>query len=353
MKEEDIHKEEENRRLEIMISGRVQGVFFRISAKEIAKQNNLFGFAENLEDGRVHIIAEGGEAGLRNLLDWSYRGSILARVDGLSFNWLEATGEFNKFDSIHNEDGFVEDKKQALKNLSKRVLKRFKYTGSVPNHLVIIPDGNRRWAEERKLSAWEGHKQGIEQIKELISEITNIGIKYVTFWGFSTDNWKRDDIEVKYLMEAFKKSLKSLREESFKYEIRFHHFGRKDRLPKSLIKEINKLEEDTKHFHKHHLAVALDYGGRNELVRAMEALGNNNKDISEENISEALDTKDFPDVDLVIRTSGERRTSGIMPWQAVHAEYYFSPIYFPDFSPDELRLAVEDFGGRKRRFGGK
>lgn len=342
---------DENLRLEILISGRVQGVFFRVSAKEVAKQNHLTGLAKNLEDGRVQIIAEGSESGLRNLLDWCYRGSLLARVDGLSFNWVPATVEFKSFDVQHNEDSFIEDKKLALINLSKRAVKRF--TGSVPNHLVIIPDGNRRWAEERNLKAWEGHKQGIDQIKSLISEITELGIKYVTFWGFSTDNWKRDDLEVKYLMTVFKDSLKSLREEAFKYEIRFHHFGRKDRLPKALIEEINKLEKDTENFNKHHLAIALDYGGRNELLRAVEALGNDNKEISEESISKALDTKDFPDVDFVIRTSGERRTSGMMPWQSIHAEYYFSPIYFPDFSPAELRLAVEDFEGRKRRFGGQ
>lgn len=340
---------QEQAQIEIFVSGRVQGVFFRVNARDVARQYGLVGFAKNLDDGRVHIVAEGNRAALQNFLDWCYRGSLLARVDGLSFTWKSATNKYSTF-TVHFEESLIEDKKKALTNLGKRILKRFET--KVPKHLVIIPDGNRRWAKEKGLQPWDGHQEGMVKIKELLEEAKDLGVRYITFWGFSTENWKRDQIEVDWLMQTFITQLQELRQHFLDQKIRFHHFGRRDRLPKELVSLIETLEQETASFDDYHVAIALDYGGRNELVRALESLQQQQIPVSEESISEALDTRAFPDVDLIIRTSGEMRTSGILPWQSVYAEYYFSPVCFPDFSREELQLAVADFGNRKRRFGG-
>lgn len=338
----------EKRQLNIIASGRVQGTFFRANAKRIADGLGLTGFAKNMKDGRVTILAEGEEAGLRKLLDWCYRGSFLAKVDELSFKWGEAKGEFKDFFIDREGKTFIEDKAAALLHLSKNIL-----SGDglhLPKHIVIIPDGNRRWAEEKNLPIWKGHEKAFDGSLELLREIQKMGIRYCTLWGFSTENWKRSSIEVKMLMQIFPNMLIKLREEAFKEEIAVHHFGRKDRLPAKLSAQLDRLEKDTARFNKYYLGIALDYGGRDEIIRAMEKV-DFSKPVSELDISNALDTNGFPDPELIIRTGGEQRLSGMMPWQSVYAELYFSPLYYPDFGAPELHLALQDFSNRHRRFG--
>lgn len=344
------------KQLHIFITGRVQGVFFRDNTKRVAENLNLKGFAKNLQDGRVEIVAQGEDHNLRKLLDWCYRGSLLSKVEGLSFEWEESGKEnvYKKFKVEKGNKTFIEDKADAAKNLGKRVVNRI--IGKVPEHLVIIPDGNRRWAKEQGMDPWIGHKKALDQISNLSKEIRENNIKYTTFWGFSTENWKRDEKEINELMKLFKIFVKKFRKEALENEIRFYHFGRKDRLPEDILKLLADLEEDTKEFNKYHVALALDYGGRDEIIRAINKIQKREGEITEfteEMISEALDTKEFPDPDLIIRTSGEQRTSGMMPWQGAYAEYYFSPLHFPEFSSNELKLAIDDFGNRKRRFGGQ
>jgi len=145
--------------------------------------------------------------------------------------------------------------------------------------------------------------------------------------------------------------LERLAQEAEREEVRFYHFGRKDRLPKDIVDKISELEERTKHFDKHHFALALDYGGRNEIMRAFNKVKDKEGEITDEDINGALDTKLFPDVDLIIRTSGEQRTSGMMPWQSVYAEYYFAPVHLPDFTPQQLHYALASYASRDRRIG--
>jgi len=340
-----------NKQLHIRISGRVQAVFFRDTTKKVADRLHLVGEIKNLENGSVEIDAQGPEASLKKLLDWCYKGSFFAKVEKLSFEWQTPKKEFTDFTIIKN-DTFFEDKKAAAKNLTKYVFQ--KIIKPVPNHLVIIPDGNRRWAEEQGMNPWEGHKEALKTIKALSEHARKHEIKYITFWGFSTENWKRDKKEIDMLMMLFEEGIKELRKDALKNNVRFHHFGRKDRLPKRTVKLLEDFEEETKKFDTYHVGLALDYGGRDELLRAVNAYIDKKDEgaITEEQLSQLLDTKDFPDPDLVVRTSGEYRTSGMMLWQSAYAEFYFSPLYFPEFSPAELDIALNDFANRGRRFGG-
>lgn len=226
----------------------------------------------------------------------------------------------------------------------------------IPAHIAIICDGNRRWAKERNLPTFEGHRRGYENIRSVSKKAKQLGIQIVTFWVFSTENWGRAREEVGYLMDLAAKVIDAQIKEAIEEETRIVHIGRKDRLPEKLRIKIEKAEEATKHLSTYYFVMALDYGGRDEIVRAVQKIYNKRKEdseISEDEISNNLDTTilPHPNPDLIIRTSGENRLSGFMTWQSQYSEYYFPPFYFPDFGPEELEKAVLEYGERKRRFG--
>lgn len=227
----------------------------------------------------------------------------------------------------------------------------------VPVHIAILADGNRRWAKERGLPTFEGHRKGAEMAKKLSKKAKALGIKIMTIWVFSTENWKRTVEETGYLMGLFDTFIDRERKEALKEKTRIIHMGRKDRIPEGLKKKIIQAEEETRHFTDYYFVVALDYGGRDEIIRGVKKLKSSGlrvEDLDENTFSTFLDTKDLPqpDPDLIIRTSGEERLSGFMTWQSAYSEYYFSPLMFPDFGPEELEKAVKAYGERKRRFGG-
>jgi len=226
---------------------------------------------------------------------------------------------------------------------------------NTPKHIVIIPDGNRRWAKERGLKATLGHKTAAEynHIESLIKEAKNLGIEYFSIWAFSTENWKRDKQEIKTIFNLIQKLISYFNKELYKNKIRFRHLGRKDRLPKKLAHALENLEQESKNYSEFNVQLCLDYGGKDEIIRAVnKALKSGKKEINEKEFHDFLDTKNIPEPDLIIRTSGEQRTSGIMPFQSAYAELYFIPVYFPDFDSGELKKAVEEFQKRQRRFGG-
>ena len=226
--------------------------------------------------------------------------------------------------------------------------------GSIPAHIVIIPDGNRRWARHKGLSVFAGHEKSASfgNTIPILEEARKLGVKYMTFWAFSTENWNRSGAEKDFLFNLIHRFSKDFKDYAIKNKIRFRHLGRKDRIPKKVAKEIEDIEEKTKNFDDFNFQLCLDYGGRDEMVRAVNKLiGLGIKKIKEEDILNSLDSAGIPDPDLIIRTSGERRTSGFMPLQADYAELYFEDKYFPDFGPKELRKAVDEFGKRKRNFG--
>ena len=224
----------------------------------------------------------------------------------------------------------------------------------VPNHIGIIPEGNRRWAKKRGLVGVQGHKKAgeFDSLISLFEEARRLGVKYVSFWGFSTDNWKRGREEIDNLFEIFLKGIKRFGEYAEENKVRFRHFGRKDRFPKKVVDALNKLEEDTKKYSEYNIQLCLDYGGRDEIVRAVNKAVDSGEKVDEESFKEYLDSVGVPDPDLIIRTSGEKRISGFMPFQAVYSELYFVKKHFPSFKPKDVREAIMEFSRRKRRFGG-
>src|SRR3989338_4594879 len=224
----------------------------------------------------------------------------------------------------------------------------------VPQHVVIIPDGNRRWAQKHGLEPIEGHKKGLEVAFNIVKASKNIGVKVLTLWSFSTENWKRPSQEVKYLMHIYRIFFKKHVKELIKEGVRFKWLGRRDRVPQSLKKLLLAIEKQTAKNKNYILNICLDYGGRDELVSAFRKIvrrGVKSSQIDEDLISKNLDTAGLPEPDLLIRTSGEKRTSGMMPWQTAYTEYYFSKLYFPDFSKEELKRAISDYSSRQRRYG--
>jgi len=230
------------------------------------------------------------------------------------------------------------------------------FMDNLPKHIAIIPDGNRRWAKEERLPTFEGHKKGFNQAIEIGKKARELGIKVLTFWAFSTENWKRTKEEISYLMDLYYQMIEINIKDALKEKIRIIHLGRKDRISNKLRLKIMEAEEKTKNFDKYYLAIALDYGGRDEIIRTINKINQSKisiKNFSEEKINQFLDTKDLPhpSPDLVIRTSGEIRTSGFMIWQAAYSEWIFYPKYFPDFTPFDLEKCIEEYKKRKRRFG--
>ena len=227
----------------------------------------------------------------------------------------------------------------------------------IPDHIALIPDGDRRWARAKGFSPLEGHKAGYLALKSLARASRELGVHTLTLWGFSTENWERSSKETENIMNLARKMIEDFMKEAMKEGVRFVHLGRKDRLPSDLVDMINKTEEKSKNNTKHILNVALDYGGRDEILRTVRKIirdGVSPEKVDEKLFSSYLDTKDqpYPYVDLFIRTSGEQRTSGLMPWQMEYAEYYFEADHLPDFTPEKLRDAILDYSRRRRRFGG-
>lgn len=235
---------------------------------------------------------------------------------------------------------------------------------NIPYHLGIIPDGNRRWARERGLPTFEGHRRSFDTAIKLFRTCRELGIHTVTFWAFSTENWQRKKKEVAYLMDLYQQMIDEFLPEARKEKVRIVHLGRKDRIPRKLKEKIEKAERETRNNNKYILNLALDYGGRDEILRAIQKMWaktqnsrlktqNSNKfQISNSKFSKYLDTANQPDVDLIIRTSGEMRTSGFLLWQAEYTEFYFFRKHFPDLKPKDIKKAIMVFSVRKRRFGG-
>lgn len=225
---------------------------------------------------------------------------------------------------------------------------------TLPKHIVLIPDGNRRWAKEHELPLEEGHKKGFDAVIKTARAAQDWGIKYFTIWAFSTENWNRSPSEVRYLMILFKEFIKKFLKEFLEKGVKLIHLGRKDRIPKFLRETLEDAEAKTTKNNKFFVNIALDYGGRDEILRAINKITSNGyhgKKITEEEFAKHLDTNGQPEPDLIIRTSGEKRLSGILPWQAAYAELYFEKAYLPDFTPEHLKKAILDFSARQRRFG--
>jgi len=230
----------------------------------------------------------------------------------------------------------------------------------LPRHLAIIMDGNGRWAKERGLPRSVGHREGVKAVKRVISNCIELNIPILTLFAFSTENWKRPKNEVLYLINLFKKALNKEKENLIKNNIRIHFLGRIKDLPDSLIKQMNEVITLTKNNHKLILNIAINYGGRAEIVDAINSIISmvykkkiNIRDINESTVRDNLYTRGLSDPDLLIRTAGEMRISNFMIWQIAYTEFWVTPVYWPDFNKVNLIEAIRDFQKRVRKFGGE
>mgnify|MGYP000519564869 CR=1 FL=1 len=230
---------------------------------------------------------------------------------------------------------------------------------NLPIHIAIIMDGNRRWAKEKSLETKQGHKEGAENLKRIAKYANEIGIKYLTVYAFSTENWKRTEEEVGALMFLLKWYLDDLLNSSDLDNVKINVLGDITRLDPGIQKLILKLEDKTKDYTGLKLNIAFNYGGRDEITRAVRKIAGKvsegslkPEDIDEDTISNNLDTWELPDPDLLIRTSGEQRLSNYLCWQLAYTEFYFTDIYWPDFDREELIKAFEKYNKTERRFGG-
>ncbi len=231
---------------------------------------------------------------------------------------------------------------------------------NMPRHIAIIMDGNRRWAKNKMLPIKLGHKQGAETLKKVVRHANKIGLEYITVYAFSTENWKRSEEEVTALMNLLKTYLDDFSKEADTENIVIRVLGDLTALSESLQESIKRTMERTKSNTGTIFNIALNYGGRNEIVNAVRNISKevldgklNVEDINEDIVSEHLYTKNDPDPDLLIRTSGELRLSGFLPWQTVYAEFIFLEKLWPDFTPEDLDGAIKVFQKRNRKFGAK
>ena len=225
---------------------------------------------------------------------------------------------------------------------------------SIPRHIAIIPDGNRRWADKHRKSKQEAYAIGIRHIGDIMKWCKAKDVHMLTMWGFSLENFQRDEDEVKQLFELFKQNLKKAIESDKKNEdeLRVRFFGRLHLFPKEIQEMIKQAEKMSAKNHKYQLNLLLSYGGRAEIVDAInEMIKEGYEQVDETIVSEHMYTADVPDPDLVIRTSGEQRLSGLLPWQSVYSEFYFSKKLWPDFGKKDFGDALKQYANRKRRFG--
>lgn len=228
----------------------------------------------------------------------------------------------------------------------------------LPRHIAIIMDGNGRWAKERGFSRNEGHKKGTEVVRKITKHAEDLGIEYLTLYAFSTENWKRPKDEVEGLMNLLRRYLKHHIKESKKNNAKFRVIGDRMGLPNDIQEQIKQLESLTEHKTGICISIAINYGGRDEILRACHKMIETMQQekltldaINETFFEEFLDTKGIPDPDLMIRTSGEVRTSNYLLWQLAYSEFYFTTCLWPDFTTKEFDRALEEYTNRKRRFG--
>ena len=229
---------------------------------------------------------------------------------------------------------------------------------NIPKHIAIILDGNGRWAKKKGMPRNYGHVQGSKNVEHICEEAYKLGVKYLTVYAFSTENWKRPQDEVDSLMNLLRNYMKTCLKTAEKNRMRVRVLGDKTALDQDIQKRIAELEEATKNNDGLNFQIALNYGSRDEMLRAMKLMSEDVKagkldikDINESLFESYLDTHGIPDPDLMIRTSGEQRLSNYLLWQLAYSEFYFTDVLWPDFSKEELVKAIEYYNGRERRFG--
>lgn len=239
-----------------------------------------------------------------------------------------------------------------------RLLARVRDGGPVPGHVALIMDGNGRWASERDLPRWEGHRRGMEAVRETVEGALEAGLEYVTLYAFSQENWERPEPEVSALMSLLQEYVNREKEELRENGVRVQVFGNLDRLSREARMAVEDLQDTTREGERMQLNLAISYGSRSEIVHAARQLARlavlgtlRPEEITEERFSEELYTGSWPDPDLVVRTSGELRLSNFLLWQSAYAEFHVTDVLWPDFDRRDLFRAILDYQSRDRRFG--
>jgi len=229
----------------------------------------------------------------------------------------------------------------------------------IPQHVAIILDGNGRWAKAKGMPRNYGHMQGAKAVEDILEVARDMGIKYLTVYAFSTENWNRPDTEVSALMTILRQYLKTSIKKSMKNNVRCRVIGERSRLSDDIRSAIEELEEATKENTGLQFTIAINYGSRDEITRAVRKIAArcaageiSAEDITEKMISENLDTWDLPDPDLMIRTCGEQRISNYLLWQCAYTEFYYAQVAWPDFDKEQLQMALDSYGKRDRKYGG-
>ncbi len=227
-----------------------------------------------------------------------------------------------------------------------------KSNNELPSHIAIIMDGNGRWAKKRGLPRSFGHKKGVDNLIKIVRYSSDIKLKCLTLFAFSTENWKRPKEEVDYLMQLINDNLTDIDSKLKERDIRLRVIGEETNLSQELLSKIKYIEEKTKDNQGMILNIAFNYGSRDEIIHAVKEMVNNNEQITKDNLEKYLYTKGCPPVDLLIRTSKEYRISNFLLWQIAYSEFYFTNVYWPSFSPKQLDKAIKEYQKRDRRYGG-
>lgn len=221
-----------------------------------------------------------------------------------------------------------------------------------PNHIAIIMDGNGRWATEKGLDRSEGHIKGYENIKPIVIAAKKLGIKFLTIYAFSTENWNRSKEEIEFILNLAASVIEKESYELNKNNVNITHLGSKDKMPKDMLNKIQRSEKLTKNNKDFFLSVAFNYGSRNQIVQSINnIMQSNEKKITEKKFSESLSKNQFPDPDLIVRTGGQKRLSNFLLWESAYSELFFLDVFWPDFSEKDLSSVLEEFSKRKRNFG--
>jgi undecaprenyl diphosphate synthase len=222
---------------------------------------------------------------------------------------------------------------------------------AVPSHIGIIMDGNGRWAKKRGQLRTQGHLEGLKAAKRVVKAAANLGVSYLTLYTFSTENWKRAAEEVGFIMGLVKQYLKGEMDFYRENNIRIRHAGNREGLPVDILRELDEARDATGGFGGLQVILALNYGGRDEIVRAVKKLIDAGDSVTSEKLCQYMDNPDIPDPDLIIRTAGEFRTSNFLLWEGAYAEYYISDKLWPDWTEEDLEKAIMAYDNRDRRFG--
>jgi undecaprenyl pyrophosphate synthase/acylphosphatase len=264
------------KQLDFVIKGRVQGIRFRKLVENFVQYNNLKGFVQNNEDGSVSGTVQGEKENMEDFISWVEDNPGFSKITSFDKKITEVKKKEEKIENfeIKKKDGFFADKFKAVSNLLKSFDDEEEEVMNIPKHVAIIPDGNRRWAKERGMEGFRGHEKAgeVDSLISLFEEARRLGVKYISFWGFSTENWKREKEENDKLFDVLLKGIEAFLEYAHENKVRFRHFGRKDRFSKEILEALEKLEKETKKYSDYNVNLCLDYGGRDEILRAVNKL---------------------------------------------------------------------------------